>query len=94
MFIRKTILWRSFSVEIIQIPPQTICNVHDILFTITITIRMFRGLSEEFGLVKEAEQQLLLYNIFIGHQLAAFQVRCAFFAAQQQSEGTDPGDLL
>ena len=33
-----------------------------------------RGLSEEFGLVKEAEEQLLLYNIFISHQLASLQV--------------------
>ena len=33
-----------------------------------------RGLSEEFGLVKEAEEQLLLYNIFINHQLASLQV--------------------
>ena len=37
---------------------------------------MSRGLSEEFGLVKEAEQQLLLYNIFISHQLASLQVHC------------------
>ena len=35
-----------------------------------------RGLSEEFGgMLREAEQQLLLYNIFISHQLAALQVR-------------------
>ena len=35
-----------------------------------------RGLSEEFGgMLREAEQQLLLYNIFISYQLAALQVR-------------------
>ena len=35
-----------------------------------------RGLSEEFGgMVREVEQQLLLYNIFISHQLAALQVK-------------------
>ena len=50
---------------------------------------MFRGLSEEFGLVKEAEQQLLLYNIFISHQLAAFQVGLHSSVYQELSKGTD-----
>ena len=50
---------------------------------------MFRGLSEEFGLVKEAEQQLLLYNIFISHQLAAFQVGLHTSVYQELSKGTD-----
>ena len=44
---------------------------------IPFAVKMFsRGLSEEFGgMVREVEQQLLLYNIFISHQLAALQVR-------------------
>ena len=37
----------------------------------------FRGLSEEVDTVKEVEQQLLLYNIFVDHQLSLYQV-CKF----------------
>ena len=66
----------------------TITITTTITRTITRTITMFRGLSEEFGLVKEAEQQLLLYNIFISHQLAAFQV--GLFSLS----GTGPGDYV
>ena len=55
---------------------------------------MFRGLSEEFGLVKEAEQQLLLYNIFISHQLAAFQVGLHFIRNCQKAQIPEFQDFL
>ena len=62
-----------------------------VLIYIIISNPSHRGLSEEGGTAKELEQQLLLYNIFIDHQLSAFQVRdCSQIMSAKNGEVQTP----